>query len=87
MCLNAWLIGGGTVRTQGLVGVGVALLEWVWPRWRKSVTVGASFEVVYAQATVNETESPFSAAYRSRCRTLSSFSSTMSACILPCFPP
>ena len=29
---------------------GVALSEWVWPCWRKCVTVGAGFEVSYAQA-------------------------------------
>jgi hypothetical protein len=26
------------------------LLEWVWPHWRKCATVGAGFEVSYAQA-------------------------------------
>jgi hypothetical protein len=31
--------GNGTIRRYGLVGVGVALLEWVWPCWRKCVTV------------------------------------------------
>jgi hypothetical protein len=25
--------GSGTVRRCGLVGVGVALVEWVWPWW------------------------------------------------------
>ena len=30
---------------------GVALLEWVWTCWRKYITVGAGFEVSYAQAT------------------------------------
>jgi hypothetical protein len=29
MCLNAWLIWSGTIRTCDLVGVGVALLEKV----------------------------------------------------------
>lgn len=27
MCFNAWLIGSGTIRRYGLVGVDVALLE------------------------------------------------------------
>ena len=29
----------------------VALLEYVWPYWRKCITVEAGFEVSYAQAT------------------------------------
>jgi len=48
---------------------GVALLEWVWPCWsgcglvgvgvallKEDVTVGASFEVMYAQAIASETD-------------------------------
>ena len=31
----------------------VSLLEWVWPCWRKCVTVGVGFEVSYAQDTAN----------------------------------
>ena len=30
---------------EALLG-GVALLEWVWPCWRKGVTVGVGFEVL-----------------------------------------
>jgi hypothetical protein len=60
---------------------GVALLEY----WRKCVTVEEDFEVFYVQVTPSVLQSP-SAAYRSRCRTLNS-SSTMPACILPCFLP
>jgi hypothetical protein len=30
----------GTIKKDGPVTVGVALLEWVWPCWRKCVTVG-----------------------------------------------
>lgn len=30
---------------------GMALLKWMWPFWRKCVTVEASFEVTYAQVT------------------------------------
>jgi hypothetical protein len=50
MCLNAWLIGSGTIRRCGHVGVDVALLEWVWPCWRKCVTVGMGIVVSYTQA-------------------------------------
>jgi hypothetical protein len=35
-CLSAWLIGSGTIRRYGLVGVGVALLKEVchcWEGW------------------------------------------------------
>ena len=40
-----------TIGPQGVALLGgVALLEWVWPCWRKCVTVGAGFEVSYAQA-------------------------------------
>jgi hypothetical protein len=45
MCLNAWPIGSGAIRGCGFVGVGVALLEWVWSFWRKCVTVEVGFEV------------------------------------------
>ena len=34
---------------------GMALLEYIWPSWRKYVTVGVGFEVSYAQATSSET--------------------------------
>ena len=30
----------GVVKKNGLVGVGVALLEWVWLCWRRFVTRG-----------------------------------------------
>jgi len=40
MCLNAWPSGNGTIRRHGLVGVGVALLEWVWPCWSGCGLVG-----------------------------------------------
>ena len=42
-----WPMGCATIRRFGLVGVGVALLEWVWPCWRKCVTVEVGFEVSY----------------------------------------
>ena len=32
---------------------GVVLLEWVWPYWRKCITVGLSFEVSYTQGMPN----------------------------------
>jgi hypothetical protein len=44
MCLNAWLIGSGTVRC-GLVRIVVVLLKYV--------TMGAGFEVYCAQAMPN----------------------------------
>ena len=42
MCLNAWLIGNGTIRRCSFVGISLDLL---------CVTVGAGFEVSEAQAT------------------------------------
>ena len=39
------LLWSGAIKKYGLVGVGVALLEWVWPCWRKCVTIQAGFEV------------------------------------------
>ena len=42
-CLNAWPIGSGTIRRCGLIGQ-------VWDCWRKCVTMGAGFQVSYAQA-------------------------------------
>jgi hypothetical protein len=68
------------IRRHDLVGVGVAFL------W-KCVTVKAGFEVTNAQAMPSVGMQSPSAACKSRCRTLSSFSSTMSACMLPCFLP
>ena len=40
--------GNCTVRRYGFV-------EYIWPSWRKYVTVGVGFEVSYAQATSSET--------------------------------
>jgi hypothetical protein len=80
MCLNAWPIERDTVRSYGLVGVDVALLE-------KVCHCGGSLWGLlcwsYAQASVTQS----SDAFRSRGRTFSSFSSTISAWMLPCFPP
>ena len=39
---------------------GVALLEWVWPSWKKGVTVEVGCEVSYVQAVPNRSKSPFS---------------------------
>lgn len=39
---------------MALVG-GMALLEYIWPCWRKYVMVEVCFEVSYAQATSSET--------------------------------
>jgi hypothetical protein len=44
MCLNAWPIASGTIKRNGLVGVGVALLEEVG-------RYGAGFWVSYTQTT------------------------------------
>lgn len=68
---------------------GVALLEWMWSWRRKCVTLGMVFEVSYTQAPPNvESELPPgclpSVVCGSRCKTLSSFSSTISPCILKC---
>jgi hypothetical protein len=43
---------------------GVALLEEVWPYWRKCVTSGSDFEVSYAQALVGVESSLLLVAYR-----------------------
>ena len=44
--------------SQGMALLGgVALLEWVWPCWRKCVTVEVGFEVSYAQAMPSVTHS------------------------------
>jgi hypothetical protein len=42
--------GSGTIRRCGLVGMGVALLEWVWPCWNGCGLVGvdvALLELLY----------------------------------------
>jgi hypothetical protein len=36
--------GNGTIRRCGLVGVGVASSEWVWPCWSRCVIVGVGFK-------------------------------------------
>jgi len=46
---DGWYIlgpGSGTIRRCGPVGVGVALLEWVWPCWSRCVTVGVGFKTL-----------------------------------------
>jgi hypothetical protein len=65
MCLNAWLIGSGTVRRCGLIG--------------GNVTVEMGFEVSDTQAN-KPNRAVSCCSLGSGCRTLSSFSSTMSAC-------
>jgi hypothetical protein len=45
--------GSGTIRRCGLVGVGVALLEWVWPGCRK-----VSFESFLPDAWGFQSPSP-----------------------------
>jgi hypothetical protein len=69
---DAWL----TIRRCGLVGVGLALLE--------EVTVGVGFEAQSRSSTQCGVDNLFLAAFGSRCRKLSSFSSIMFAWILPC---
>jgi hypothetical protein len=55
MCLNVWLLGSGTIRRCGLVGVGVALLEEV-------CHCRGGFEVSYAQVPPSvEFQSPSTA--------------------------
>ena len=67
---------------------GVAFLEEVWPFWRRcglvggSLSLGLGFEVSEAQARPRGSIS-LPVACGSRCRTLSSFSCTMSACMPP----
>ena len=85
--LNVWPTGSGMVRRCGLVRVGVALLEEVHH-------CEGGLEILCSNSTQCRrtsswlpTEERRLAAFISRCRTLSSFSRTMSACRLPCFPP
>ena len=40
MCLNVWSMGSGIIKMCGFVGGGVALLEEVWPCWRRCGLVG-----------------------------------------------
>ena len=40
-----------TVRRCGLIGGSVALLEEVWPCWRKYVAVGVGFEFLCSRST------------------------------------
>ena len=94
------LIGGGTVRRCGLArgGValleevwpcwrGVALLEEVWPCWRKCVTkewaLRSQVFRPYPVSLSLSLPAPCASGYR----TLSSFSSIMSACKSSCFLP
>lgn len=74
-CMNAWPTENGTFKRCGLVWIGMALLEQVYH-------CGASFKVSYAQAIGAMSFD----ACRSRNRTLSYFSSVMSACMMLCFP-
>jgi hypothetical protein len=80
MCLNALPIESGIIRRGGLVGVGVDLLEEVYH-------YGGGLQGLLC-SSYNQcgTQSPF-ADYGLRCRILSSFSRTMSACLLLCFLP
>jgi hypothetical protein len=52
LCGGLTMLGPGndTIRRCGLVGVGVASLEWMWPCWRKYVTMGVSFETLLLAA-------------------------------------
>jgi hypothetical protein len=71
-------IGSGTLRRCGLMGVGVALLEevchWGW---------ALRFQILKPSPVWHS----LPAAYRSRCTTLSFFSSTTPACMPPYFLP
>jgi hypothetical protein len=40
----------GTFRRCELVGMGVALLEWVWSCWSRCVTVGMGFKTLILAA-------------------------------------
>lgn len=66
---------------SGIIG-GVVLLEWVWSLLEDKLEEG--FE---AQKIKQSLESLSLPACQSECRTLRSFSSTMSACRLLCFQP
>jgi hypothetical protein len=61
-----------------------ALLKWVWPCWRKCVTGGGTLRFQKLKS------GPVSLSLPSACDSdieLSYLSSTMSASMLPCFPP
>lgn len=67
-------IGNGTNRMNGF-------LKWVWPFWRKFVTVELNFEVFDVLNILFNESLDF--LLPSGCRTLSYSYSTMSACMLP----
>ena len=80
--LHVWMFGLWGVTLLG----SMYLLELMWSCWRKHVTVEAGLKVSYAQATLSVGHSLLPVACGSRYRTFSYFSSTMSICMLPCFP-
>lgn len=73
MRLNACPMESATIKRCVLVAAGVAFLEEV-------CHCGGGFEVSYGQAMPSVGHSSHFAACGSRCKTLSSFSSTVSAC-------
>ena len=73
----------GIIRRRGLVEYNVSQWGWVL---RLLCLDSAQYEMGYSSWLPVE-NSLLPDAFRSRCRTLSSFSSTMYACVLPCFPP
>ena len=77
VCLNAWLIGNGTIKRYGLVRVGVVSLEEV------CLCGGGLWGLLCSVYTQCGKQSP-SAALGSRCGTLSFFSSTRPVWMLPC---
>ena len=73
-------IRSGTIKRCGLAGVDMVLLE------KKTAWLGPGFEGSETHVWPMNRQSS-SLACGSRRRTLSSFSSSMPACMLPCFPP
>ena len=75
MCLDAWPTGNDFIRRCDLV-------EWAWPCWRKCVTVGVGFKALKTKLHPVQKRQSHSDAFRPRCTTLSSFSSTTSAVMI-----
>jgi len=47
VCDGLYMLGPRSITIRsGLVGVGVALLEWVWPCWSGCVTVNVGFKTL-----------------------------------------
>lgn len=86
VCGNIFLIASvvvwmllAPIRSQEVVLLGgVVSLESGWFCWRKCISVAVGFEMSFVQALLSVILTSLPVACRSRCRTLESFSSTIS---------